>query len=55
MQDGIEIDFEAAANLMDDEIRENLHNELAPCSDQAFFDAYRDAHYAKFDEIFVVN
>lgn len=27
---GTEIDFDAAVNLMDDDIRETIHNELAP-------------------------
>ena len=51
-----EIDFAAAVNLMDDEIRERLHSELAPCSDQEFLDAYVVAHAEKFDgEEFTVN
>ncbi len=29
----IEISMEAAVNLMDDEIREQLHQKMAPCSD----------------------
>ena len=28
------VDFDAAVNMMDDEIREELHNKLAPCTDQ---------------------
>lgn len=35
-----QVDFEAAVNLMDDGIREALHAELAPCTEQEFFDAY---------------
>lgn len=31
---GTEIDFDAAVNLMDDDIRETIHNELAPCTEQ---------------------
>jgi len=46
---GKTIDFDAAVNLMDDEIRENLHNKMAPCTDQEFMDAYVQAHAAKFD------
>jgi hypothetical protein len=49
-----EIDFAAAVMLMDDEIRERLHSELAPCSDQEFLDAYVAAHEAKHGEPFVV-
>ena len=47
---GTTIDFDAAVNLMDDELREELHDQLAPCSDQEFFDAYATAHLNKFDE-----
>ena len=41
-------------NMMDDEIREKLHNELAPCTDQEFMDAYVEAHEAKFNERFEI-
>lgn len=47
---GVEINFDAAVNLMDDDIREMLHEEIAPCTDQEFFDAYCKAHEDKFDE-----
>ncbi len=43
-------DYDAAVNLMDDEIREELHMEIAPCTDQEFFDAYCEAHESKFGE-----
>lgn len=33
-QDGEEIDYATAVNLMDDEIREELHAEMALCTDQ---------------------
>lgn len=48
------VDFDAAVNMMDDEIREKLHNELAPCPDQEFMDAYAEAHEAKFNERFEI-
>ena len=58
IQDGKQIDFDAAVELMDDDIREELHAKLAPCSDQAFLDAY-EAHHnaqtAKFGCEFIVN
>lgn len=47
---GVEINFDAAVNLMDDDIREMLHEEIAPCTDQEFFDAYCKAHEDKFGE-----
>ena len=47
---GTEIDFDAAVNLMDDEIRETIHSELVPCTEQEFFSAYEKAHAAKYGE-----
>lgn len=47
---GAEIDFSAAVALMDDETREAVHMELAPCTEQEFFTAYEAAHAAKFGE-----
>lgn len=49
-----QVDFEAAVNLMDDEIREALHMELAPCTEQEFFDAYCKAHEEKYGEEFSI-
>jgi len=54
-QYGKEIDFDAAVNLMDDDIREQLHDELAPCTPQVFFDAYVSAHEKKFGEDWVLD
>jgi len=48
---GKEIDFDVAVQLMDDELREELHAALAPCTDQEFFDAYAKAFEEKFGEI----
>ena len=47
---GVEVDFEVAVMYMDDEIREEIHNELAPCTDQEFFDEYAKRHAEKFGE-----
>lgn len=47
---GTEVDYEVAVTMMDDEIREQLHAELAPCTEQEFFDAYAVAHEEKFEE-----
>ena len=46
---GREIDFEAAVQLMDDEIREALHAEGYE-TEQEFFAAYEKAHEAKYGE-----
>ena len=35
---------------MDDDIREELAAELAPCTEQEFFTAYAKAHAEKFGE-----
>ena len=51
---GYEVDFDVAVNMMDDEIREELHNKLAPCTDQEFMDAYVEAHEAKYNERFEI-
>ena len=48
------VDFEAAAMLMDDEIREELNSELAPCGEQEFIDAYAKAHAEKYGEEFEI-
>ena len=47
--DGHMIDYDAAVELMDDDLREQLHMEMAPCSNQEFFDAYVKAHAAKYN------
>ena len=53
-QNGAETDFEVAVSLMDDEIREDLNRELAPCSEQEFFSAYEKAHAEKYGEEFQI-
>ena len=52
---GREIDFEVATNLMDDELREELYMELAPCTEQEFYDEYCNRHKEKFGEVFHVD
>ena len=47
---GESINYEAAVELMDNEIRERLHSEMAPCSNQDFFTAYENAHEIKYGE-----
>lgn len=47
---GTEINYEVAVELMDDDIREELTAELAPCTEQEFFIAYAKAHTEKFGE-----
>ena len=47
---GYEMDFESAVMHMDDDIREELHREMAPCTEQEFFTAYEKAHAEKYGE-----
>lgn len=46
------VNYEDAVFYMDDDLREEIHDELAPCNDQAFFDAYCERHEKKFGEVF---
>lgn len=46
--------YDAAVNLMDDETREDLHRELAPCSDEEFLTAYMIRHKEKYGEDFMI-
>lgn len=49
-ESGYELDFDAAVLLMDDDVREQVHADLAPCTEQEFFTAYEKAHEEKFGE-----
>ncbi len=49
-RNGKKIDYEVAVTSMDDGIRENLHSELAPCTEQEFFARYEQEHELKFGE-----
>lgn len=46
------INYDAAVELMDNDLREKLHAELAPCTNQVFFERYCEEHEALFDEEF---
>lgn len=46
--------FEAAVALMDDEIREAIHAEIAPCTEEEFLDEYLRRHEEKYGIQFVV-
>lgn len=46
------INFEAVANAMDSELREEINEELAPCTEQEFYDEYCRRHIKKFGEEF---
>ena len=47
---GVEIEWNTAVQLMDDDLREELSADLAPCTEQEFFEAYAKAHENKFGE-----
>ena len=47
---GTKVDYDVAVMLMDEEIRERLHAELSPCSEQEFFDAYAKEHETVYGE-----
>ena len=50
---GQEVDSDACVNLMDDEIREELHREyVGEVTEQEFLDLYCEAHYKKYGEEF---
>lgn len=52
---GFEVDFDACVTLMDDDIREELHMEMAgECTEQEFLDAYRERHLEKYGTDFEV-
>ena len=53
--EGKKIYFGAAINLMDDDIREELHMKIAPCSKQRFFEKYLEEHKKKHGEDFRVD
>ena len=50
-----EIDFQAAVELMDEDIRDRLYIIMGPCAEQDFLDAYAKAHADKYNEEFVVT
>lgn len=41
---GQELNFDVVTNYMDNDIREYLHTELAPCSPQYFYNIYCKMH-----------
>ena len=51
---GTEVSMDAAVMLMDDEIREAIHSDIAPCTEQEFVDEYCKRHFEKYGEDFIV-
>lgn len=48
---GVIVDYDTAVLLMDDDLREDIHRDLAPCTDQEFLNEYAKRHAEKFGEI----
>ena len=48
-------EFNTFEHYMDDELRERVGWELAPCNEQEFIDRCVDLHYLTFEEEFVIN
>lgn len=46
----VKIDYDVAVQMMDDDLREEIHADLAPCTEQEFFDEYTRRHEEKFGE-----
>lgn len=46
--------FDQAVMLMDEDIREDLHAKIAPCSNEEFLRAYEKAHFEKYNEVFTI-
>lgn len=51
-RNGKEIDFDAAVQLMDEDLREKVHGEFSGETEQEFIEAYAEAHIEKFGENF---
>ena len=45
--------FDAAVILMDDEIRESIHADLAPCTEEEFLEEYMRRHEERYGIPFV--
>ena len=49
-----EIDFNGVLALMDDDIREQIHNEIPNLTPQEFYDEYVTRHYEELGEWFTI-
>jgi predicted DNA-binding transcriptional regulator AlpA len=48
-------DMATLANYMDDDLREQAHQELAPCAEERFLARYLQLHREQFAEEFTIN
>jgi len=51
----LSLDWETVTHYMDDDLREQIHSELAPCTNEEFLTRYTELHLEKFGEEFKVN
>lgn len=51
---GIVPDFDDYVSFMDDDLRELLHDLIAPCTQYFFLTAYKRLHYLKYGEEFEI-
>jgi hypothetical protein len=51
-REGGSTNYNDAVERMDDEVREQVHADFAPCSHQEFFNRYCVRHFEKFGEDF---
>ena len=50
----IPVNYDSAVELMDDDIREAVHSDLAPCTEAAFLLEYMKRHEQKYGTPFAV-
>lgn len=46
--------YDAAVELMDEELREEVHEECSPCTEEEFLSAYMEAHHRKYGVDFII-
>lgn len=55
LENGSSFDWETIVNYMDDDLREEIHRELAPCKEEDFLSEYCKKHKERFNEQFIIN
>ena len=46
--------YNVAVEMMDDEIRESIHSDIAPCTQEEFLEEYMRRHFEKYSESFTI-
>ena len=54
-QEMISEKWENVLELMDDDIREELHCKIAPCTEEEFLTEYCKKHFEKFGDTFIAE